>query len=207
MPKQLGNPVKNYFFLALSLLVLLAMVSAVARTRARPQWQQKVDDWVLQGTVNGEGVEFLVVLEEQAVLAPIDGQAAKADKGTAVYKLLTAVALRTQPQVITELVEACADYRPYWISNMIWSRGDQTLVESLARRPDVAQIVANPAVKLDLVTMPSLENPMTGNATVDWNIELVGAPDVWAEGVDGTGVVVGAQDTGYAWQHPALKEP
>ena len=32
--------------------------------------------------------------------------------------------------------------------------------------------------------MPSLENPMTGNATVDWNIELVGAPEVWAEGVD-----------------------
>ena len=68
-------------------------------------------------------------------------------KGTAVYKLLTAVALRTQPPVIAELVEAGADYRPYWISNMIWAHGDQTLVESLARRPDVARIHGQSAVQ------------------------------------------------------------
>jgi subtilisin family serine protease len=39
---------------------------------------------------------------------------------------------------------------------------------------------------------------------VEWNIELVGAPEVWASGVRGQNVVIGGQDTGYEWQHPAL---
>jgi subtilisin family serine protease len=33
---------------------------------------------------------------------------------------------------------------------------------------------------------------------------MVGAPDVWAFGIDGQGVVIAGQDTGYAWDHPAL---
>jgi subtilisin family serine protease len=35
---------------------------------------------------------------------------------------------------------------------------------------------------------------------------LINAPDVWGEGINGEGVVIGGQDTGYDWQHPALIE-
>jgi serine protease AprX len=201
-----GKTVKNLFFPALLFLLLSAMATFAAHTRARSQWQQKVDEWVLEGLETGGEVEFLVVLQEQADLGQIDAQVSKAEKGTVVYKLLTAAALSSQPAVITELVEAGADYRPYWISNMIWVRGDRALVEALAHRPDVARIFANPAVKLDLVTMPLQGKTVGGDSAVEWNIDLVDAPEVWQEGVDGSGAVIGGQDTGYDWQHPALKE-
>ena len=156
-----GKTLKNLFFPALLFLLVCAMATFVVHTRARPQWQQKVDEWVLDGTETGEEVEFMLVLQEQADLGRIDARASKAERGTAVYELLTETALRSQPAVIAELVEAGADYRPYWISNMIWVRGNGALVESLARRPDVARIFANPAVKLDLVTLPLLDQTVS----------------------------------------------
>ncbi|MFH1632779.1 MAG: S8 family serine peptidase, partial [Chloroflexota bacterium] len=38
------------------------------------------------------------------------------------------------------------------------------------------------------------------------NITKINADDVWAEGYSGQGVVIGGQDTGYDWDHPALKD-
>ena len=40
---------------------------------------------------------------------------------------------------------------------------------------------------------------------VEWNVDRVGAPKVWAQGYDGTGVTVGVVDTGIDVNHPALK--
>jgi len=36
-------------------------------------------------------------------------------------------------------------------------------------------------------------------------VAKVRAPDVWALGYTGQGIVVGGQDTGYDWEHPAIK--
>jgi hypothetical protein len=41
-------------------------------------------------------------------------------------------------------------------------------------------------------------------ATMQWNIQRVGAPDVWSMGFTGEGAVVGVLDTGVEWTHPAL---
>ena len=197
---------KRLFSLALFLSLFLAFAIFAVRTRARPQWQQKVDDWVLVATENQDEAEFLVVLQEQADLGTIKGQASKLDKGTAVHKLLIDVALRSQPALISDLQAAGAAYRSYWISNMIWVRGDGNLVESLAKRSDVARIVSNPAVKLEIEPTLPMDRTTAEDAAVEWNIELVNAPDVWAQGIIGAGAVIGGQDTGYDWQHPAIKE-
>jgi subtilisin family serine protease len=39
---------------------------------------------------------------------------------------------------------------------------------------------------------------------VEWNITNVNADDVWSLGYTGEGIVIGGQDTGYDWDHPAL---
>ena len=44
-----------------------------------------------------------------------------------------------------------------------------------------------------------------GDKTVEWNVDKVGAPDVWKQGVTGAGVTVGIVDTGVDANHPALK--
>lgn len=40
--------------------------------------------------------------------------------------------------------------------------------------------------------------------SVEWGLQQIGAPAVWAEGIDGTGVVVASLDTGVQGDHPAL---
>jgi serine protease AprX len=42
-------------------------------------------------------------------------------------------------------------------------------------------------------------------AATEASLRYVNADDVWAKGYIGQGIVVGAQDTGYDWDHPALK--
>ena len=190
---------------ALLILVLIAIgLGSVSRARARASWQQKVDPWVLEKTVTHGEAEFLIVLDEQADLSAAANKAGKLEKGTYVYQQLTAVARRTQPAVIDALQQSGSDYQSFWVSNMIWVRGDAAVVENMARRFDVAQIYANPRVKLDV--MGPLMSPRSEETadSVEWNIVLVKATDVWDSGVSGQGAVIGGQDTGYDWQHPAL---
>jgi subtilisin family serine protease len=95
-----------------------------------------------------------------------------------------------------------ADYRPYWIVNAIWVRGDLGVIAALAQRPDVIHIYSNPQVKLDAALVVNTAPAST--AAVEPNLTLVGAPQVWAVGYSGQGAVVGGADTGYQWDHPAL---
>ncbi len=169
---------------------------------AAPTWQSKVDSWVLTSAAQGE-TEFLVFLAAQADLSGAAGLQTRLEKGAYVYQKLTETAGRTQPPLLSALKRRGVTYQPYWIANLVWVRGDQSLVESLAQRPDVAHIYANPRVHFEapVEQAASSEAP----AAVEWNISKVNAPQVWAAGYTGQGVVIAGQDTGYDWQHPALK--
>ena len=195
---------KRFLLSFLLFLTLFSLSLAGHHASARAQWQQKVDQWVMDNADSGEEVSYLVVLQEQADLSGVEKLAAKGEKGTAVYRLLTDVAQRTQPSLIAGLEASGADFRPFWIKNMIWVRSESSLVETLARRADVARIEANPWTRLDTLQGPLLGRSTAGDLAPEWNIELVGAPEVWSAWVTGAGVVIGGQDTGYDWQHPAL---
>lgn len=43
------------------------------------------------------------------------------------------------------------------------------------------------------------------NLSQPYGIEFTGAPNVWAQGIKGQGIVIASQDTGVEWDHPALK--
>jgi serine protease AprX len=75
----------------------------------------------------------------------------------------------------------------------------------MAERNDVAHIYANPQVKADIPDLTAgVDSPASPDA-IEWNITKVKAPEVWAAGYTGQGAVIGGQDTGYQWDHPALK--
>lgn len=42
-------------------------------------------------------------------------------------------------------------------------------------------------------------------ATIEWGVAKIRAPEVWAAGFTGKGIVVAGADTGYDWRHVALK--
>ena len=190
------------------LVLLLASFSTHQQIPAAPAaWQAKVDDWVLTSSESGE-TEFLLYLTEQADLSGAEELITKHEKGSYVFAELTKAAVRTQKPLLAALSTMGVEHRSYWIANMIWVQGDLKIVDTLAKRNDVAHIYANPSVHLDLpIISPYQEGEFTQNtpSTVEWNISKVGAPQVWDAGYTGNGVVIGGQDTGYDWDHPALK--
>ncbi len=201
------KPPKTLLLFILLVLFLSSASTAPGVTSTAAQealWKAKVDPWVLETGTAGE-TEFLVFLTEQADLSRAATLRTKLEKGSYVYEQLTAVAARTQPAVATALEKQGVEYRRYWVANMIWVRGGLDAVQAISERTDVAHIYANPAVKVDVPEPdPALDSPASPEA-IEWNILKVNADDVWAAGFTGQGAVIGGADTGYDWDHPALK--
>ncbi|HLA99611.1 MAG TPA: S8 family serine peptidase [Anaerolineales bacterium] len=187
-------------------MLLLAAVFAAggsASLASPTAWQAKVDPWV-QSTASQVESEFLVFLSEQADLSGASGLKTKGEKGQYVFEQLSATAKRTQAPVLAVLEAHGVAHQPFWVANMIWARGDIKLIQALAARQDVAHIFANPAVRLDEPARhPAAEQSLAADA-IEWNILKVNADNLWALGYSGQGAVVGGQDTGYDWDHPAL---
>ncbi|HUI05439.1 MAG TPA: S8 family serine peptidase [Verrucomicrobiae bacterium] len=178
---------------------LMLVLSALGGTATN--WENKVDAQVWRDAAAGE-TEFLVFLSEQADVRGATALRTKPEKHAHVLRRLQEVAHRTQAPILKALEERGLTYRAFWIVNMIWVRGDFDAVQSLSQLPEVARILPNSTVHTQ-EPMPTLAS-MTTTANVEWNIVKIHAPDVWALGYTGQGVVVGSQDTGVQWDHPAL---
>ena len=187
-------------------LVVISVMSLVLAGAAAPapsvSWIGKVDPWVLDTASNGP-TEFLLFMSSQADLTEAQVLPTRLEKGRYVYQTLTSLAAVSQRAVLAELDDLGVPYRPYWIANMVWVRADLPTIRLFAQRPDVAHLYANPRVALEPPVSQSATT--TASAGIEWNIDWVHAPAVWALGYTGQGVVIGGQDTGYIWDHPALK--
>ena len=195
---------RSTLLLGLLAVLTLALSGAAVAARADEDWRSRVDAAALTATGEGNTAEFLVVLTSQANLSGVARNADKTARGRHVYETLAAHAARTQAPLRAWLDGRGATYRAYWVSNLIWVRGDRELLRALAERGDVAYVYAN---KWQRVALPAEARPanVRGRDLVEWNIEIVNAPDMWAAGATGQGTVIGGQDTGYDWTHPAIK--
>ena len=92
-----------------------------------------------------------------------------------------------------------------WIRNAIAVSARPAVVRALARLPGVETVVADRAFVLsatDLALANASANAAPGSA--EPNVSLIGAPDVWAMGARGAGVVVASMDTGVDTTNPDL---
>lgn len=170
----------------------------------------KIAPWVLEHTAKGAQAEFLVVLSEQADLSRAETMKTKQEKGRFVRDSLLSKAQATQGPIIQWLDEHNIEHRAFYIVNMIWVKGDQDVAKQLAARSDVARIEGNPRIQ-NILPQPeetsSKASPTRPDIpdTIEPGISYTRAPEVWAQGFTGQNVVVGAADTGYRWDHNAIK--
>ncbi len=200
----------NVILRCVIITILCAVCISVATgTVAAPSapdqaWRGKIDAWVME-RASSAPTEFLIFLSDQADLSPAASLPTKEQKGAFVYAALASHAASTQKPLLRELDALGIAYRPFWVANMVWAKGDRGAVEQIAARPDVAHIYANPLVAAPAPIITEDTAQAAAINTVEWNINHVGAPLVWAAGFSGQGVVIAGQDTGYEWTHPALK--
>ncbi|HKQ62632.1 MAG TPA: S8 family serine peptidase [Candidatus Polarisedimenticolaceae bacterium] len=187
---------------ALRLLALgLAFGAAGA---ADESWTGKVDPQLMRDVQQGPA-EFLVVMVIQADLSPAAAIRNKLARGTWVYQTLRDTAALAQAPVLGWLRRNNVEHRSLWITDMIWVRGTAQVIEALGRRSDVRRIESNPRVRLPDPASELADGGAAGVRAPEWNLQQVNAPLAWGLGYTGRGVVVGGQDTGYEWTHPALR--
>ena len=161
----------------------------------------------LLSEAQGGRVEALIVLPDQVrpALAPLAIDADYKLRRRARVEALRGRADAQQADLRAWLDARGIEYRPYWIANLVWARVSAADLAALAGRSDVARVTTNPAVALREPPVPAELAAVTAPDAIEWGVGKIRAPDVWAAGFTGQGVVIGGQDTGYQWDHPALK--
>ncbi len=94
-------------------------------------------------------------------------------------------------------------FRAFWIINAFEVTAPGPIIEAIADRPDVERIYYNYEIEPIEPVEVAASEPGAG-AAVETGVEAVRAPEVWAIGIDGSGVLVSNIDTGVEGDHPAL---
>ena len=194
-------PLKKFWLL---LLIAVFAVPWLPAQTPNTSWEQKIEPWLLDQEETAGEIEFLVVLSSQADLSEITNNSSLKDKKRLVFEKLVETAANSQKPILTFLESRGIEHQAFWVVNMIWVKGDWQHLKILAERTDTGHIYANPRVRLTLPEEANVPGILNVDA-VEGNIQQIHASEVWAEGYTGQGVVIGGQDTGYDWDHPALK--
>jgi len=148
---------------------------------------------------------FLIILRKQADLGGASQVTGREERLEAVYAALVETAKPSQESIRDELDGLNVPYRRYYIINMIRVDGHRWLMDRFTNHPDVAEVVLNPNVRKypRRITLPY--GAGGDDEDLQGNLAAIRVEEAWELGVGGRGIVVGGQDTGYAWDHPALK--
>lgn len=178
-------------------LGLGASRSSQADGRLDPQVQAAIEE---QGQA-----DVLIILGDLPDLKPAYALPSKAARGRWVYDTLRQHARRSQARLARVLKSAGIEYQSFWSVNAIHTHLDAPTLARVLALPEVRRIQDNPTI-FTLPPQPLSAQANTATTTIPWGVQRVQAPWAWEQGYTGAGVLVAGQDTGYDWQHPALKQ-
>ena len=156
-----------------------------------------------QAAIGTTNLDFIIILNNQADLSAAATKADKISKGTYVLSALQATAAQTQAGLIDYLNQESMSYQTFYVVNAIKTVGNADQLMSIAQFPIVKKIIANSPYRLEVPT--EVAASQLTPTEIEWGIQMIGADQVWEMGYTGQGAVIGGQDTGYDWSHPALQ--
>lgn len=171
-------------------------------TDIQAQIVNKIDTKLMQKPP-GICQDIVIVLKAQADISAVKDIKGKEAKATFVYNLLYQNAIETQKEIIQILKDNKIRFRSYYIVNMIAASCDIEIIKKLSLRNDVAYIIEDG--KLTMLPAPERDETSSDSRASVWGLNQIGAPTVWSMGYNGQGVVIGGQDTGYAWEVSTIK--
>ncbi len=97
--------------------------------------------------------------------------------------------------------------RPFWIGNLINAEAKPEVIEQLTTRKDLARVDYNQVRQVLMTDTNDARIPLAETDKIRtpnnlaWNVTLVNADQVWAEGFTGEGAIVAVMDTGINYNH------
>ncbi|MCS6773541.1 MAG: S8 family serine peptidase [Anaerolineae bacterium] len=155
-----------------------------------------------QAAQNGP-VDLIVTAHGYPDLSPARRMPTKAMRTEFVARMLMAHAEQAQRELRLALKQRGLRHTVLWITNQVAvHRATQEDLLWLSRRADVAHVDLDPPVR-GVLSTPA--RPARAATSVEWGVQRVRAPEVWALGYTGQGIVIANLDTGAYWEHEALK--
>jgi subtilisin family serine protease len=152
----------------------------------------------------------MVILAEKADLRPAARIANWNDRGSFVYDTLLATARSSQAGLLAYLQSELdagnvTGFRSFFIVNAVEVTSSVTTLNAVALRPEVSRILRPAVASVHQVARAAARPLPIGTNTTTPGLDIIGAPDIWADfGITGEGVVVANIDTGVQYDHPAL---
>jgi len=173
---------------------------------------------ILAGKTPEDTVSALVYLRDTVNLSSLTAQlnqerASARRRHEVVVRALQAKAQTTQGRLL-ELLEGLQSagriqgFEPFWVDNSIRVDGPPAEIAGLAEHPDVDTVYYNYEIEsirpVGTPPMGPANQNEGGQRTPTDGLIAVRAPEVWAMGFDGTGILTSTLDTGVDGNHPAL---
>ncbi|MGB0134798.1 S8 family serine peptidase [Dokdonella sp.] len=185
----------------------LACAAAIAPLQAA-----EIDAGLRDMARQAGSVDTLIVLEAKAPKQLLRTDGDYLQRRRDLVDTLRATAEVSQANLRSWMDAQGITYRSYWIVNSIQATLNAEQLEQLDARTDVAAVRSNRFLPLQLPADSAEDEalPATNQANsplaIEWGVNKVRAPEVWAMGIRGQNVVIAGQDTGYRWDHPAIKD-
>ncbi|MEZ4908456.1 MAG: S8 family serine peptidase [Saprospiraceae bacterium] len=164
-------------------------------------WENKVSPILIQKLNQNKNEFFVIYLNKQSVV--LEKNVDKNTKSKLAYEQLMKENYASQEEIVEVLKNNNYKYKRFFIVNCISVYGDIDLVKELTNYKSVAYISYDSPI-VNTYSM-DIHNRNSNEILTTWGIEAIDADSVWNLGYFGQGVVVGGQDTGYDWTHPALQ--
>ena len=149
-----------------------------------------------------QAVPVIVHLANDAPVLPMT-TGTRAQRRADLIRRLQARAQTGQKALRAMLRQAGAGkVRSLWLTNALALTADPALVLQMANFPGVASVTYDGVIHLPSVSPQAVT---TAAAAPTWNVSAVHAPELWAKGDTGQGVVVASLDTGVDVTHPDLE--
>ena len=185
------------------------LVPTAQATASRRPVQERVEPLVWQLLDQSPTVRVAILLTAQADLRPAVQIKDSDERGAFVLARLSQVAQASQRPLLDLLQQQGQQVRAFFVANVLYATIDRPLLDRLAQREDVRRIEAS--VERLWIEPPAVaqreETPAHSavRAAVEWGVQSVRAPQVWALGFAGQGMVIADADTGVDHTHPALR--
>lgn len=146
--------------------------------------------------------EVLIHLDSKLDLSDLNVLPSKHLKAEMAYARLRLDADQRQQPIRTWLAHQEISFTSFWIVNAVSATVSQEQLLHLSTYVGVAKITSNRAgIRMVKIRMEPISPP----SGIEWGISKTQADKVWTLGIKGKGAVVGGLDTGFMWDHPAIK--